>query len=483
MADRKTTPGGDVHNRSAYYHDEGDGTSDEAYAAHLRGWDTGNLRWTRIATNSATGALLVEATLATSDIEIGAVEIKNATTDDRATVVNNADNDTGRMGLVADARTRMWNGAGWDRIKGDTTSGLWANVKATVGLTDTQLRASAVPVSLATLPALTAGTANIGDVDVLTLPSLVAGSAIIGKVGIDATGDVASATSAPAGTERGLIVRSINSGGGFSSQSGTALSASGSTSTATGLGAAGSVTLSMKGNYGFTTTPPTYIFEGSDDTGTTWYPVAMVREDTNIAENTGTLAASQSRSWTYAMGGFDQIRARVTAWGTPGGTITTKWSPGGDYYEPTVLQNPSQRVQYTCAIINDTMTTTDAVRTFLVQTRDFVSTGATTTCAVTAGKKLRLTGWTMAVKAPSTTAVGGMYTLRVNPTGAATVTSVVVAQIACGLIGTQVAHAADSAEASFPDGGIELSGIQQFTVSGIGVASAGYYLTLYGYEY
>lgn len=64
----------------------------------------------------------------------------------------------------------------------------------TAGLTDTQLRASAVPVSLAALPALAAGGNVIGGVTqsgtwnigaVTTLPALVAGSAIIGKVGID----------------------------------------------------------------------------------------------------------------------------------------------------------------------------------------------------------------------------------------------------------------------------------------------------------
>jgi hypothetical protein len=44
------------------------------------------------------------------------------------------------------------------------------------GLTDTELRASAVPVSLS------AGTANIGDVDVLSLPAIPAGTNVIGRV-------------------------------------------------------------------------------------------------------------------------------------------------------------------------------------------------------------------------------------------------------------------------------------------------------------
>ncbi len=61
-------------------------------------------------------------------------------------------------------------------------------------LTDAELRASAVPVSLATLPALPAGTNNIGDVDVLSLPALPAGTNNIGDV------DVLSLPALPAGT-------------------------------------------------------------------------------------------------------------------------------------------------------------------------------------------------------------------------------------------------------------------------------------------
>jgi hypothetical protein len=60
----------------------------------------------------------------------------------------------------------------------------------------------AQPVSIAALPALAAGTNNIGDVDVLSLPALVAGSANIGDVDVltvptdpfGANADAASAT-------------------------------------------------------------------------------------------------------------------------------------------------------------------------------------------------------------------------------------------------------------------------------------------------
>lgn len=64
---------------------------------------------------------------------------------------------------------------------------------------------TAMPVSLSTLPALVAGTANIGDVDVLTLPALPAGTNNIGDV------DVLTLPALPAGTNRIGSVRVVDS--------------------------------------------------------------------------------------------------------------------------------------------------------------------------------------------------------------------------------------------------------------------------------
>jgi len=293
----------------------------------------------------------------------------------------------------------------------------------------------------------------------------------------------AVSAAALAGTEAGLVTRSMVAGTPFTTQTPATMTASGNSSTATALGAAGNVTLVVNGTYGFTATPPTYIFEVSDDAGTTWYPATMVRENTGMGEQTGTLAVNDKQTWTFAFGGWNQIRMRLTAWGTPSGAIVTKWYPGGWLYEGSPAPTPGQKVQFQCIIANDTMTITDAVRTTLIPTRDYIAGSALATVPVTAGKKMRLTSWSMTVKAPSTTAVGGQYTLRVNPTGAAIVTSPAVAIIGVGLVGTQVAQTATSNSIAFPDGGIELFGIQQFTVSGIGVASAGYSLSIHGYEY
>lgn len=70
-------------------------------------------------------------------------------------------------------------------------------------VTDTQLRASAVPVSLAALPALVAGSANIGDVDVASVVPGT-GATNLGK---------ASGTTTYAGGDVGvpaLVLRSVN---------------------------------------------------------------------------------------------------------------------------------------------------------------------------------------------------------------------------------------------------------------------------------
>lgn len=88
-----------------------------------------------------------DVTLTVSDVEIGAVEIKNSTTDDRATV-RNSDPAPTDFGLVV---RNIPSGTQAVSISG--------SVPVTGPLTDAELRASAVPISVATLP-LPAGAAT-----------------------------------------------------------------------------------------------------------------------------------------------------------------------------------------------------------------------------------------------------------------------------------------------------------------------------------
>jgi hypothetical protein len=90
---------------------------------------------------------------------------------------------------------------------------------------------------------------------------------------------------------------------------------------------------------------------------------------------------------------------------------------------------------------------------------------------------------TVTIEDSSTTQAGVRVTLRMLNTGATIATSPVVCNLAVGMpAGTDVAHAAESATVSFPDG-IELSGTMTFGISQIGIALAGASVTLIGYEY
>lgn len=68
--------------------------------------------------------LPVSATLTTSDIEIGAVEIKNDTTDDRAKVILLADNTATPTTLIVGSFCMVYDGATWDFLRGDATNGV-----------------------------------------------------------------------------------------------------------------------------------------------------------------------------------------------------------------------------------------------------------------------------------------------------------------------------------------------------------------------
>ena len=163
------------------------------------------------------GNLRTNATIVTGDIEIGAVEIKNATTDTRAIVLAastaaaatdtplvvalhpssplgagtaaigklaaNSGVDIGDVTLTAGAA--IVGQVGIDQTTPGTTNAV-AVISGQAGIASgTGVDGATVPrVTLATNVALPAGTNNIGDVDVLTLPALVAGTANIGDVDV-----------------------------------------------------------------------------------------------------------------------------------------------------------------------------------------------------------------------------------------------------------------------------------------------------------
>lgn len=89
---------------------------------------------------------------------------------------------------------------------------------------------------------------------------------------------------------------------------------------ATNLDGYGNVLISINGTYGTATA----IFEGSDDSGTTWYTVQASRDNTNVIETGYTSLTNTSQTWQINNPGFDSIRLRSTA--VTSGTVNVRMS-------------------------------------------------------------------------------------------------------------------------------------------------------------
>lgn len=131
--------------------------------------------------------------------------------------------------------------------------------------------------------------------------------------------------------------------------------------------------------------------------------------------------------------------------------------------------------------INFTAATSEGLVT-LTPTRDFVESATGTSLGVTSGKRLRFIGLSISTKNAGAAVQGVQVRVRVNPAGAALVTSPV---IAAGAAGTFIATANVAAGmwVDLTPLGIEIAGNNQFAISQIGTATAGNDVVLHGYEY
>lgn len=90
--------------------------------------------------------------------------------------------------------------------------------------------------------------------------------------------------------------------------------------TANNLDGYGNTLISINGTYGTATA----IFEGSDDSGTTWYTVQAARDNTNVIETGYTGLTNISQTWQINNPGFDSLRIRSTA--VASGTVNVRLS-------------------------------------------------------------------------------------------------------------------------------------------------------------
>lgn len=123
------------------------------------------------------------------------------------------------------------------------------------------------------------------------------------------------------GTAAGLTSGWPTINGEIGDVTGTFTNATQTTSvTATGLDGYGNTLISINGTYGTATA----VFEGSDDSGTTWYPVQAARDNSNVIELGYTSLTNTNQTWQINNPGFDSLRVRSTA--VASGTVNVRLS-------------------------------------------------------------------------------------------------------------------------------------------------------------
>lgn len=172
----------------------------------------------------------------------------------------------------------------------------------------------------------------------------------------------------------------------------------------------------------------------------------------------------------------DQSAVPVTA------PALTKGTQGANGFSTQDLKDAG-RVQFSCAtvIAGVAGVAVEAVLN-MVALRDGVAAAGATTFAVTAAKRLRLTHIVVGFISTAAAVVSVRAALRINPAGAAIVTSPIIVPIAIPSA-PAVIQQGGFAAVPLPDG-FEFSGAHQFALSHIGsVATYTLWAALIGFEY
>lgn len=126
--------------------------------------------------------------------------------------------------------------------------------------------------------------------------------------------------------------------------------------------------------------------------------------------------------------------------------------------------------------------TTEALLS-MVPTRAGVAGSAATTIQATNGKTLRITAIVFGTRSTSAAVISGRCALRMNPSGAVTASSPIIAIASATQQAAALAEAGDTCVVPIPDG-IEISGTQNIGLSQVCSATTGVvYATLVGFEY
>lgn len=181
-------------------------------------------------------------------------------------------------------------------------------------------------------------------------------------------------------------------------------------------------------------------------------------------------------------GTFWQATQPVSGTVTANSPTLTKGTQGATGYSTQDLKDAGRAiVNASTAIAGVTAVTTEALLSLNIS-RDGAATAAATSHAVTSGKRWRVLGITAGLISTSAAVLSGRVSLRMNPSGAVTATSPIIATLAIPS-GAALAQAGGNVTLMIP-GGIEFSGTMQIGLSQVCSAATGtVWASLIGYEY
>jgi hypothetical protein len=192
----------------------------------------------------------------------------------------------------------------------------------------------------------------------------------------------------------------------------------------------------------------------------------------NVSVQNASLAVTQSGTWN--VGTLSGITNAVTI--TP--PTMTKGTQGSTGLSVQDLKDAG-RVQKIFSA-SFTAATTEALIA-LTPIADGTAAATGTSFTVTSGKRLRLQSLSVSTRNAGAAGQGVVCNLRVAASGAVTASSPLAATCAAGTY-LAIANVTNGNCVTFPDG-LELSGTMQLGISQIGTATAGNTVTLIGYEY
>lgn len=237
-----------------------------------------------------------------------------------------------------------------------------------------------------------------------------------------------------------------------------------------------------------------------DDTAGMWTQIkAAIPAGTNLmgkvgidqttAGTTNAVSLAQLGATTVSTGngvsgaGVQRVTLASDSTGTVNGPTLTKATQGSTGFSTQDLKDAGRViVNAATAIAGVACVTTEALLALNIS-RDGAATASATTHAVTSGKRWRITGLIAGVRSSAATVLSGRVTLRMNPSGAATASSPIIAIASMTQQAAALAEAGDTCVINFPDG-IEVSGTMQIGLTQVCSGTGGVvYASLIGYEY